>query len=361
MFEPFYTSSPGPCVPSALLLMALLLILVRCAWVLWHSWRLATPDNASLAEDLRLARRAFDVEALLGGALTAEDADRYYEETTDRDYRALGVFEGPSLHTRLCAPYPTLSHGGFTRQVVLVLAEAPTAGRVLEVGCGRGHCTLCLAGMRAGSTFHGLDRVQRHVQASREACVRGGGYGANVEFFFGDGSEFLRLTSGDAPYDLIFGVEALCHLDTAERLKAFAVACAARLARCGGRLVIVDGFRASSSCDGGDAQTALCLAERAFCIRRMPSKAEWIEAAERVGLTLARDVDLTAEALPFWTRGWRVARALLRLLPWECLSLLRYVLPKHSAANLLAVLMVGHALRCGAVEYGMLVFVRNVI
>jgi hypothetical protein len=80
------------------------------------------------------------------------------------------------------------------------------------------------------------------------------------------------------------------------------------------------------------------LAERGFQIRRMPSKAEWVQEAKEAGLHLVRSRDLTSEALPFWTTGWRAARSVLRLVPGvRALGV--------GADSLLAVTMTAHALR----------------
>jgi len=92
------------------------------------------------------------------------------------------------------------------------------------------------------------------------------------------------------------------------------------------------------------------LAECGFRIRRMPSKAEWVQEAKDVGLHLIRNVDLTSEALPFWTIGWRLARSILRLVP--------FVRVFGVTDNLLSVTMTAHAMR-GAAEYGVLVFQRR--
>ena len=284
------------------------------------------------------------------------------------DYRALELCVGPGMHTELRAPFPILSFGGHTRQAVLVLMEAlavaeragqhclldlnetpsPSPSHVLEVGFGRGYCTLFMAGLMPNVRFHGVDRVQRHLQLGQQACVTGG-Y-ANVEFFCGDGAEFLSAVS-DTEYDVVFGVESLCHLDTVAKLKAFLTNVARRLTFPGGRLVIVDGFRSAGfAVTSEDHRTAMRLAECGFRIRRMPSKAEWVQEAKSVGLHLIRNVDLTPEAMPFWTLGWRLARTILRLVPFVRLF--------GFADNLLSVATTAHALT-GAAEYGVLVFQRR--
>jgi len=183
---------------------------------------------------------------------TSEDADAYYTRTTDVDYRALELCVGPGMHTELRAPFPILNFGGHTRQAVAVLMEVvavterderslveldaedvkdATDANVLEIGFGRGYCTLFLAGIMPHIRFHGVDRVQRHVQLGQLGCVKGG-Y-ANVELFFGDGAEFLSAVS-DTVYDVVFGVESLCHLDTTAKLKAFLSNVSRRLAFPGG-------------------------------------------------------------------------------------------------------------------------------
>ena len=284
------------------------------------------------------------------------------------DYRVLELCVGPGMHTELCAPSPILRFGGHTRQAVLVLAEvaavtertdrqwaelsdrtADARASVLEVGFGRGYCLMFLAGLMPHVHFHGVDRVQRHLQLGGNACLKGG-Y-SNVELFVGDGTEFLGSMK-DTVYDVVFGVESLCHLDTAAKLKAFVASAARRLTFPGGRLVVVDGFRSAGFDDAPeDHRTAMRLAERGFHIRAMPSKAEWVQEAGAAGLHLVRSLDLTSEALPFWTMGWRLARTVLRLVPFvRALGV--------GADNLLSVAMTAHALR-EAAEYGVLVFERN--
>lgn len=321
-------------------------------------------------QDIELLKRAFDLEGLLATKeqFTSDDADAYYVRTTDVDYRALELCVGPGMHTELRAPFPILSFGGHTRQAVLVLMETlavteragqscvldlneappPSPAHVLEVGFGRGYCTLFLAGLMPHLRFHGVDRIQRHLQLAQQACARGG-Y-ANVELFCGDGAEFLSAVS-DTEYDLVFGVESLCHLDTGAKLKAFLANVSRRLAFPGGRLVIVDGFRSAGySTVSEDRRTAMRVAEYGFRIRKMPSKAEWVQEAKGVGLHLIRNADLTSEAIPFWTTGWRLARTILRLVP--------FVRAFGFADNLLSVAMTAHAMT-GAAEYGVLVFQRR--
>ena len=221
--------------------------------------------------------------------------------------------------------------------------------KVLEIGFGRGYCTLMLAGLLLPSDefeFHGMDIVQRHVDVAR---ADGAKY-PNVFFRHADAA--LASSYDDLQqFDVIFAVEALCHI---ERMHDFLANAGRRLSQ-EGRLVIIDGFRSELfSQSPPDQQLAMRLAERAFGINRMRPMSEWVEAAFPAGLELNTQDDLTMQALPFWTLGWRFVYALLRHVPgW----VMRHC---HGTNNLLAVATVAHAMRNRAsAVYGVMVFCRR--
>jgi 2-polyprenyl-3-methyl-5-hydroxy-6-metoxy-1,4-benzoquinol methylase len=307
-----------------------------------------------LFQDLKILRRAYDVDTLIQKDFCSKDVGVYYSETTDRDYMLLELFVGPGLHSRLRAKYPILSFAGHSRQPAYVMNEIANinAQQVLEVGFGRGYCSFYLAGMLPHVNFTGMDLIPRHVEVANASCVQGG-Y-RNVKFVQGDATVDLSALQGH--FDVIFGVEALCHMDHISKVRLFLGQVSKKL-RNGGRLVIVDGFRSSNFEKSSlNQQLAMKLAECGFRIRKMPSKADWIQAAAEVGMKQIRDIDLTQEALPFWTLGWRVSRAVLRF-PW----VVRWVAAssvsrEQTAANLLSVASTAHAMRdSGTAEYGVLV------
>jgi len=236
--------------------------------------------------------------------------------------------------------------------------------RVLELGAGRGYCTLLLAGLfhpTSDFQFFGVDRVQRHVEVARTDALD---Y-TNVYFYRGDAahtSSFQPYRS-TAPFDVVFSVEAACHLDHPEAMRAFLTNTANHLAP-DGRLILIDGFRSENfSTAPPDQQLAMRLAERAFSIRRMHSMSEWIEAAHAAGLQIKRVEDLTPQALPFWTLGWRVAHAVLHHVPaWVIRRLRASAYTAKSTDNLLAVATVAHAMRKRAAGvYGVMVFGKGVV
>ena len=71
--------------------------------------------------------------------------------------------------------------------------------------------------------------------------------------------------------------------------------------------------------------------------------------------------DLTAQALPFWTLGWRFAHAILHHAPaWVIRRLRATPFIGRSTDNLLAVATVAHAMRDRAsAVYGVMVFAKK--
>jgi hypothetical protein len=102
------------------------------------------------------------------------------------------------------------------------------------------------------------------------------------------------------------------------------------------------------------------IAENGFRIREMPSKQTWIDLATDLNFILVQDRDLTAEVLPFWRQGWKLAHFVLQFS-----FLLRWIDWKHpklreTAANFLSIATVAHAMRHrGAAEYGVLILQKN--
>jgi SAM-dependent methyltransferase len=261
-------------------------------------------------QDLANIRRAYDVPEILAAPYANADVLRYYKHTTDRDYQLLRLFEGPGLHSKLDLRHPIRAHCGLSLQPAYVLREAANAKSVLDVGCGRGFCTFYLANLMPDVAFTGIDLLPRHAEvAARDASKAG--YN-NVQFLTGDATCLHELGT---KFDIIFAVEALCHLDTDQKMRDFLSSASSSL-NPNGKIVIVDGFRSPGfdTCSPNQ-QLAMRLAETGFRIRRMPSKALWASLASESGFHVVRDVDLTQQVLPFWRLGWRFAHAALKFPP----------------------------------------------
>jgi ubiquinone/menaquinone biosynthesis C-methylase UbiE len=322
-------------------------LLVTCATIARIVlYATATPCEESLNEDLAAVHSVYEPPIHF---FRSKDVEEYYEATTARDYRWLQWVVGPGMHTILSAPSPISYQGRGTRQAALVLAEVRAIGaqRVLEIGCGRGFCTLFLAGAAPDVKFEGVDLLAQHIQTARTTAAAGGL--CNATFHVADANVMKRTHQ---MYDLIFGCEALNYVGADTFFRRLA-----RPLRPGGRLVVIDGFRSRTfnTCHENQ-QRAMILAESAFHINAMHSKGRWIRRGKAAGFNLIRNIDLTKEAEPFWTLGWRLVRYFL------CFpNALRWYMGTHphrtkTVENLVAICMVSHALRNrAAAEYGMLV------
>lgn len=302
----------------------------------------------------------------------------------------------PDTHTHT---HTVVRHrGGGTRQPTLILGEIRVAHAtsVLEIGAGRGYCTLFLAACAPDVRFHGVDLLATHVAAAR-AAARTAGL-TNATFEWGDALAMAHC----AAFDVIFGCEALCHLADAAQRDRF-MALARRALRPGGRIVIVDGFRSVAYERASPAQqAALRCAERGFAIGALPTKAEWSLAGAAVGpgptiytdrhrslappsvysdrgsrshtrgasvlgdgTTLGVGGVAQCQGRPKTKYNWRHAPAprwLLWILPTRLLRWYAGSSParRSTGGNIRAALTVAHALRGrGAAEYGLLVLRWN--
>jgi SAM-dependent methyltransferase len=290
---------------------------------------------------------------------TTSDIETYYTATTDRDYRLLRAVVGPGMHSRLSLPGTGVSWAAGNVPALMCasmhLDNTHADAKVLEFGCGRGFCTLALAALAPRVQFLGVDITERHMLAARAAAARG--EYTNAQFVCGDGTCVLASCTGLAG---VFAVESLCHLRRHSDRRLFLRAAVYSL-RPGGRLVVLDGFRADTfAASDADAQTALEIAERGMHIFPLATAREWIETAEAVGLKLVMQQDYTAHVLPFWRVGWRAARLLLPLA--RVLTALpgRSGRGVYTAGNLLACATTAHALHARAATYRLLVFERVV-
>lgn len=333
------------------LITCIMLFLILVLWLKFGCSKTIL-DDATLTKDLQSIGKVYDIDQVLRKEFVSQDVEVYYSDTMNKDYWLLEAILGPGMHTRLMLKHPIIHHAGHTSQVAYVMSEivASKARNVLEVGFGKGYCTFYLANMLPHCQFHGIDLVQRHVYTAQMACDKGGYH--NVTFHKGDATVFTPHNPNK--YDLVFGVESLCHMDTIAKIQMFFKNMAGIINPQGGKLVIIDGFR-SFHYDKAtqDQQTAMQLTEKGFKINRMFSKMDWVHYAIEAGFHVTEDIDLTHEALPFWTTGWKLARWVFQYLP----CLVRRWKDTPTASNLLSIATVAHALQNKATaEYGILIF-----
>lgn len=284
---------------------------------------------------------------------SVSDVVFYYRNTTQRDYKKLERVLGPGMHTRLRTKEPIKDQWGGMRQAALVLSEIGKIPnhRVLEIGCGKGHCSLALASIVDEISFEGMDLLEDHVLQARANAELG--MLRNVTFFQGDACSMDHSRTG---YGLVFGCESLCHVADMGGIDRLVHRVSDMLVE-GGLFIVIDGFRCAQF-DNHPAQyrQAMLLAESGFRINRMYSTNEWAVACSSHGLRLISGKDLTEEAIPFWAMGWRMAR-LAFLFPsatkWYMGS---SAARRETVSNMVSITTVAHAMGGGTAEYCMLVF-----
>jgi len=268
--------------------------------------------SLTLSAALAKVEKRFGIETLLRER--ERDIVAPYYTQSERGFRRLHSQEG-AMHMAL-NPDGRFDADGYLGQARGVASEMASigAGRVLEVGCGFGFNSLHLARSLPDAQFTGIDLMERHArEATRSAAELG-----NLDFRQGS---FEPLDTAVESFDLVFGVECLCHASDLDVV----VGSIARTLRPGGRLMIYDGYR-RAALDGATPEmaTATQLTEIAMAVTQgFRTTADWTSAMERAGLSALRNEDLTPQvaptfrklqrpALKFFDGGWkaRVARTI---------------------------------------------------
>jgi SAM-dependent methyltransferase len=318
------------------------------------------PTKCMLTLDMKRLAKIMDVDQFASFRYTIEHVKTYYEKTTFRDYKLLEFFTGSNaMHTNLVSPVKLPYVANHLKQLMYVMMSMTrtcgAASNVLEVGFGKGSNSIFLRALNlVGFKFFALDVVPAHVQYATDYAAKIGYQ--DVQFHLGDAANPPVAITRNM-YDMIFGIESFCHLDTAQSVDAFLHFASTNL-KSGGKLVIVDGFRADNfETLHVEVQKAMELAESGFRIRRMTSKAVWKKLlAQKGGFVVREDLDLTLEALPFWTKGWRLGHLLLRFAPWLVCRYTKKGGERYETfANLVSVCMTAYAMALGSFTYGVLV------
>jgi tocopherol O-methyltransferase len=122
-------------------------------------------------------------------------------------------------------------------EVLAEFAEIQVNEKVLDAGCGIGGSSLFLA-KNYGCQVMGITLSEHQVEVAK-ANAKNHGVDGLVNF---ETMDFCHTTFPDASFDVIWGIESVCH---AEKKLSF-VQEAYRLLKEGGRLIVADGFATKS-------------------------------------------------------------------------------------------------------------------
>jgi hypothetical protein len=219
--------------------------------------------------------------------------------------------------------------------------------KVLEITMNEGLCTYALANLLPPAEF------EFHIFDTESTTHPTTGY-PNVHIHRGN-------TINQPPtFDVIFAIEAVNIVDSIKHMRDFMATMSKFLAP-HGRLIIIDSFRSENFTTApADQQLAMRLAEHAAGVTELHSMSIWIECAHRVGLKLYGLEDLTVQAMPFWTMGWRVSHSIILHTPaWLLRRLHATPYTTRATDGLLFFATAAHAMRNRtAAVYGVVEFAR---
>lgn len=256
----------------------------------------------SLGDALELIARRFDIAAILDRSYRLADVAEYYRQS-DRGYRLFHSREG-CLHIALgCDGHSDTSCFARQAEIFVEHLDAIGARRAAEFGCGMGYNVRQIAVRRDDCQVVGIDLTEAHVKQAQKACA---GL-SNVSIETGN---YETLPHEDGSFDAILAVETLCQTDSQEQ----AVREAARLLRPGGRLVVIDCFRAAPlERFDDDLQRAAMLVEKTTAVNAFRVVDQWVELAESAGLKLVEKANHSTETELNLRRLYRLARRYFKM------------------------------------------------
>ena len=238
----------------------------------------------------------FDLARLEDRGRTPDAISRYYERSRI-GYRFVHSEEG-AMHMAL-NPGGAFDPSGYEAHAEIVHDRlAPGTRDVLELACGNGYNVALLASRNPDVRFIGVDLVAAQVHRARDALVDLPRADAHI-------GDFHSLAIRDASQDCVYVVESLCHATDLPR----ALSEIARVLRPGGRLIVIDGWRAGRFDDlPSIVRDATVAVERAMAVSDGQSLERWRRVAAERGLHVVEDLDLTAQIAPNLARLESLAR-----------------------------------------------------
>lgn len=219
-----------------------------------------------------------------------------YYTASEPGYRWVHSKEG-CMHLAL-SPAHRFQQEDFRTQAALVadLINETGAKRVLELGSGLGYNVLELERQCPDVEIVGLDLLKRHVRRG-QALARG-----NPRISFVEAS-FDQIPSQLGRFDIIFGVETLCHATD----RPAVAASVSEALNPGGLLVVFDACRSSNFDDlSDDMQLAVNLYEATTALRGgFGTGEQWADAYRQVGLSTRRLEDMSRSTIPGLRRLYR--------------------------------------------------------
>lgn len=297
----------------------------------------ATASPSALQRYLSQVDEVFGIEQVLGSPAHRAAVIDYYTQSRDL-YRKVHSTSG-AIHMALSDEGDGFRTDGYYGQAKRVEQQiaARRPRRVLELGCGTGFNSAYLAARHPEVEFFALDITPAHLGEARERARTL----PNLTLVRAD---FHELPWAAGSFDLVFEVEAVCHVRDLPRTLTEAF----RVLTQGGRFLLFDGCRRSDFYSLPEqVQLAARLIEQAMAIRTDLVLGDFLRAITGSGFVLAEQTDITEATLPTILRLQRKAK-LFFFWPWFARRLLER---DPALVNAIAVLLMPETIRAGAHVY----------
>jgi len=286
----------------------------------------------------------FPASDILEQQITRSFIRDYYTDSNFA-YKLFHSKEG-SVHMALNGDgrYDADGYYGQARAAKELIEAKGAACRVLELGCGKGFNSIFLAGEKPDSTFDAIDLTPEFLNEAKNKS----NHLPNVAFRLGD---FHELPFEDNTYDVVFGVETVCHASDFDRVFREVY----RVLKPGGQFLLFDGYRQPgfSRLDARLIKAAR-LVEITMAVEDSPEIDKLLEMTTKIGFETLVCEDISQDILPnlikfehlalrFFKRKW-LAKLIFRLFP------------PHLVKNSVAGLLMPITIRENAQGYYKLVF-----
>jgi arsenite methyltransferase len=242
----------------------------------------------SLADDLNLLSKLFDLDQIANENVDAHSVSRYYR-WTNWFYRRFHSHEG-AMHFPIYLPGQAKNHfEGLAEQARLIGEYVKPKQFVAEIGCGFGYNLRQLVKIQPEIKDVGVDASASHVKRAIRFAEH-----EHLKLEFKQGI-FSQLPLADSLADVVFAVESFCY---SKDIKADLTE-VHRVLKAGGVFIVFDLFRQPQFDLADDSnKLASLLSAKGFAVAQWQKLDEWLAIAERLDFQVLLTADLSSAITP---------------------------------------------------------------